>query len=69
VRALQTLPERERHILTERQLKDDPMTLEQLGTVYGISRERVRQLEVRAFDRLKRTMQQMALAAAEPAAA
>jgi len=60
-RALETLPERERHILTERQLSDEPKTLEELGTVYGISRERVRQLEARAFDRLKRTVQKLAL--------
>lgn len=61
-KALLTLPERERHILTERQLTDEPKTLEQLGEVYGISRERVRQLEARAFDRLKKAMQAMALA-------
>lgn len=55
-RALQTLPERERHILSERQLSEEPKTLEQLGVVYGISRERVRQLEARALDKLKRTI-------------
>jgi RNA polymerase sigma-32 factor len=55
-KAIATLPERERHILTERQLKDEPMTLEQLGAVYGISRERVRQIEVRAMQRLKKTV-------------
>jgi RNA polymerase sigma-32 factor len=60
-RALETLPDRERHILTERQLKDQPMTLEQLGAVYGISRERVRQLEVRAFARLKKAVEKLAL--------
>ena len=60
-RALQTLPERERHILTERQLSEQPKTLEELGTVYGISRERVRQLEVRAFDRVKKAVEKMAL--------
>lgn len=54
--ALETLPERERHILTERRLKDEPSTLEQLGVQYGISRERVRQLEVRAFEKLQKTM-------------
>lgn len=59
--ALQTLPDRERHILTERQLSDEPKTLEQLGTEYGISRERVRQLESRAFDRLKKTIEKLAL--------
>ena len=55
--ALKTLPERERHIFVERRLKDDPSTLEVLGGVYGISRERVRQLEVRAFEKVKREME------------
>jgi RNA polymerase sigma-32 factor len=54
--ALQTLKERERHILTERRLKDDPTTLEDLSQVYGISRERVRQIEVRAFEKLQKAM-------------
>lgn len=54
--ALQTLQARERHILTERRLKDEPSTLEQLARVYGISRERVRQLEGRAFDKLQKAM-------------
>jgi RNA polymerase sigma-32 factor len=52
-KALATLPERERHILAERQLSEEPKTLEELGKVYGISRERVRQLEARALDRVK----------------
>ena len=56
-RALTTLPKRERHIFVERRLKDDPSTLEVLGEVYGISRERVRQLEVRAFEKVKREME------------
>ena len=68
-RALETLPERERHILTERQLSEEPKTLEQLGTVYGISRERVRQLEARAFNRLKKAVETMALAPAPATAA
>ena len=51
--ALVTLPERERHIFTERRLTDDPLTLEELGKHYGVSRERIRQLEVRAFDKVK----------------
>ncbi len=55
-RALATLPERERDILTERMLKDEPATLEDLGKVYGISRERVRQLESRAMGKLKKAM-------------
>ena len=54
--AMSILPERERHILTERRLKDDPKTLEELGKIYEISRERVRQLEVRAFDKISQAM-------------
>ncbi|QNT69234.1 RNA polymerase sigma factor RpoH [Defluviicoccus vanus] len=64
--ALATLPERERDILTQRQLREDPMTLEQLGVVYGISRERVRQLEARALDRLKKTIIGLAAASGTP---
>jgi RNA polymerase sigma-32 factor len=55
-RAMDQLPERERHILAERWLKEDPATLEELGTVYGISRERVRQLEARALAKVRRTV-------------
>ena len=54
--AMQTLNEREMHILTERRLKDDPATLEELSQEYGISRERVRQIEVRAFEKLQKAM-------------
>ena len=54
--AIETLSERDRHIFTERRLKDNPVTLEELGKQYGISRERVRQLEVRAFDRVQTAM-------------
>jgi len=54
--ALKTLNERERHILIERRLKDEPTTLEDLSQQYGISRERVRQIEVRAFEKLQRAM-------------
>lgn len=54
--ALKTLSERERYILTERRLRDDPTTLEDLSQHYGISRERVRQIEVRAFEKLQQSM-------------
>ena len=56
VRAMKTLSERERHILNERRLKDSPATLENLSRQYGISRERVRQIEVRAFEKLQKSV-------------
>ena len=54
--ALSELSDRERHILTERRLKDDPTTLEELAAEYGVSRERVRQIEVRAFEKLQKAV-------------
>ena len=54
--AMRGLNERERYILTERRLRDDPTTLEDLSQKYGISRERVRQIEVRAFEKLQKSM-------------
>ena len=51
--AMVQLSERERHIFTERRLKEDPITLEKLGEHYGISRERVRQLENRAYTKVQ----------------
>jgi RNA polymerase sigma-32 factor len=54
--AMKGLTDRERHILTERRLKDDPTTLEDLASEYGVSRERVRQIEVRAFEKLQKAM-------------
>ncbi len=54
--ALKTLNDRERHILIERRLKDNPTTLEELSQQYNISRERVRQIEVRAFEKLQKSM-------------
>jgi RNA polymerase sigma-32 factor len=58
--AMGSLNERERYILTERRLRDDPTTLEDLSQKYGISRERVRQIEVRAFEKLQRSMKTLA---------
>jgi RNA polymerase sigma-32 factor len=55
-RALMTLSDRERAIIERRRLKDDPDTLEDLSQDYGISRERVRQIEVRAFEKLQKAM-------------
>jgi RNA polymerase sigma-32 factor len=58
--ALTGLNERERHILTERRLKDEPATLEDLSKEYDISRERVRQIEVRAFEKLQKSIRNAA---------
>jgi len=54
--ALGELPERERHIFIERRLTEDPITLQELGVQYGISRERVRQLENRAFNKVQESI-------------
>jgi len=59
--ALETLNDRERHILVERRLSEDPLTLEQLSQQFGISRERVRQIEVRAFEKLQKSMRTAAI--------
>jgi len=56
VDGLKKLNDRERHILTQRRLIDDPVTLEDLSQHYNISRERVRQIEVRAFEKLQKSM-------------
>lgn len=58
--AMEDLNEREKHILTERRLNDEPKTLEELSQVYNVSRERIRQIEVRAFEKLQKAMQKMA---------
>jgi RNA polymerase sigma-32 factor len=60
VSAMENLNDREKHILTERRLTDDPKTLEELSQVYGVSRERVRQIEVRAFEKLQKAMMRLA---------
>jgi RNA polymerase sigma-32 factor len=54
--AMKVLNDRERHILTERRLSENPATLEALSGEYDISRERVRQIEVRAFEKLQKAM-------------
>jgi RNA polymerase sigma-32 factor len=61
--ALGGLNERERHILVERCLADPPSTLEELSKVYDISRERVRQIEVRAFEKVQTRMLESAVTA------
>jgi RNA polymerase sigma-32 factor len=52
-KALDVLTEREREIFIERRLREDPITLEELGTRYGVSRERIRQIEVKAFEKVQ----------------
>jgi RNA polymerase sigma-32 factor len=58
--AMESLNDRERHILTERRLVDEPKTLEDLSQVYGVSRERIRQIEVRAFEKLQAALIRLA---------
>jgi len=60
VEAMDSLNDREKHILTERRLTEDPQTLEELSQVYHVSRERIRQIEVRAFEKLQKAMQRIA---------
>lgn len=60
VEAMDSLNDRERHILTQRRLIDDPRTLEELSQEYNVSRERVRQIEVRAFEKLQKAMLRIA---------
>ena len=59
--AMKLLTGRERDILVERRLKDEPATLEDLSEKYGISRERVRQIEVRAFEKLQKAIKSKAI--------
>ncbi len=56
VEAMESLNDREKHILTERRLIEEPKTLEELSQEFGVSRERVRQIEVRAFEKLQKAM-------------
>ncbi|MGL5839973.1 MAG: RNA polymerase sigma factor RpoH [Sphingorhabdus sp.] len=56
VEAMGSLNDREKHILTERRLIEEPKTLEELSQEYNVSRERVRQIEVRAFEKLQKAM-------------
>jgi RNA polymerase sigma-32 factor len=56
--ALKKLNARERDIIFERRLKDEPSTLEELSHRYAVSRERIRQIEVRAFEKLQRAMRE-----------
>jgi len=58
--AMESLNDREKHILAERRLADEPKTLEELSQVYGVSRERIRQIEVRAFEKLQASLMKSA---------
>ncbi|SON57121.1 RNA polymerase sigma-32 factor [Hartmannibacter diazotrophicus] len=58
--AMGTLNDRERRIFEARRLAEDPMTLEDLSTEFGVSRERVRQIEVRAFEKVQENMREAA---------
>jgi len=58
--AMESLNDREKHILVERRLSEEPKTLEDLSQVYGVSRERIRQIEVRAFEKLQAALLKLA---------
>ena len=62
-KAMEDLNEREQDILTKRRLSEDPLTLEELSKIYKVSRERIRQIEVRAFEKLQSKMQKLAVEA------
>ena len=61
VKAMEVLNDREKDILTKRRLSEDPVTLEDLSEIYGVSRERIRQIEVRAFEKLQKAMRNAAV--------
>jgi RNA polymerase sigma-32 factor len=67
--ALRQLTDREKHIIVERRLVDEPKTLEDLSAKYGISRERVRQIEVRAFEKVQKAVKNRVAAMETPPAA
>ncbi len=66
--ALSELNDRERRIFEARRLAEDPITLEELSTEFGVSRERIRQIEVRAFEKVQKAVQKSARSAEAPAA-
>jgi RNA polymerase sigma-32 factor len=67
--ALDVLNERERRIFQARRLNDDPVTLEELAVEFGVSRERVRQIEVRAFEKVQKAVKNRVAAMETPSAA
>ena len=60
MQAMSALNDREKDVLTKRRLSDEPVTLEELSEQYGVSRERIRQIEVRAFEKLQARMRELA---------
>ena len=66
VSALDVLNERERRIFEARRLADDPITLEDLASEFGVSRERVRQIEVRAFEKVQKAVKNRVAAMEQP---
>ena len=60
VEAMEVLNDREKDILMQRRLEEQPVTLEELSSQYDVSRERIRQIEVRAFEKLQKRMQELA---------
>jgi RNA polymerase sigma-32 factor len=67
--ALKGLNERERRVFEARRLAEDPLTLEELSAEFGVSRERIRQIEVRAFEKVQKAVQKEAASAETPEAA
>ena len=65
--AMSVLNDREKDVLTQRRLSEEPVTLEQLSGQYNVSRERIRQIEVRAFEKLQKKMQELAREKGMPA--
>ncbi len=66
--AMESLNDRERRIFSARRLADDPLTLEELSAEFGVSRERIRQIEVRAFEKVQKAVQRSAIKAETPRA-
>ena len=64
--ALDVLNDRERRIFEARRLADDPVTLEDLASEFGVSRERVRQIEVRAFEKVQKAVKNRIAAMEQP---
>mgnify|MGYP003519849582 CR=1 FL=1 len=60
MQAMSVLNDREKDVLMQRRLAEDPVTLEELSESYGVSRERIRQIEVRAFEKLQKAMREAA---------